>query len=293
MKRVLLGLPGNEGLTHSLSSKLNAETGQLTLRSFPDGEAYVKIGTEVSACEVILVCTLHKPNEKLLPLIFIAETVKDLGAAKVGLIAPYLAYMRQDHQFHPGEGITSIYFGRLITTYFDWLITVDPHLHRFRSLSEVFYIPGKALHAAPIISAWIKSHVDHPLLIGPDSESAQWVASVAAQADAPYVVLEKIRRGDQEVEVSVPEIEKWRDRTPVLVDDIISTAQTMIETIKNLKRCAMKPPVCIGVHGVFAGNAYADLIEAGAGKVITSNTIPHQSNGIEVSHLIAQALLSK
>lgn len=100
-------------------------------------------------------------------------------------------------------------------------------LHGNPLLTWIYSIPTAALHAAPAISTWIREAVKNPVLIGPDSESEQWVAAVAQDAGAPFVVLDKTCRGDRDVEVSIPHVDRWRDRTPVLVDDIISTARTM------------------------------------------------------------------
>ncbi|HWA34645.1 MAG TPA: phosphoribosyltransferase family protein, partial [Cyclobacteriaceae bacterium] len=171
------------------------------------------------------------------------------------------------------------------------VITVDPHLHRRHSMSEIYSVPCNVLHAAPLISDWIKSSVINPVLVGPDSESEQWVSKVAADANAPFIVLEKKRRGDADVEVTVPQVELYHDHTPVLVDDIISTARTMIETVKHLKRASMKPPVCVGVHGIFAGTAYQDLKQAGTGQIVTTDTVSHISNGIEIARMISDALI--
>jgi ribose-phosphate pyrophosphokinase len=141
-----------------------------------------------------------------------------------------------------------------------------------------------------LLSQWIGAEVTRPLLIGPDGESEQWVASVAQAANAPCVVLEKIRRGDRDVEVSVPEVERWRDNTPVLVDDIISTAHTMIETVNHLRNAGMKPSVCVAIHAVFADDAYRELRDAGAERIVTANTIAHPSNGIDVTPLLADGV---
>ncbi len=115
------------------------------------------------------------------------------------------------------------------------------------------------------------------------------MSEVAHNANAPFIVLEKIRKGDEEVAVSVPQVEKYKNHIPVLVDDIISTAQTMIATIGHLKNAGMQTPVCIGVHGIFANNAYTNLINTRA-TVITCNTIIHESNKINVDKLIANAI---
>jgi ribose-phosphate pyrophosphokinase len=287
---VVFGLPKNEGFASTLTERMGAWTGGLDSRHFPDGEWYVRVDTNVEDRDVVLVCTLHRPDDDVLPLLLLSGTLRDLGAASIGLVAPYLAYMRQDRAFQVGEGVTSAIFARFLSGLFDWLVTVDPHLHRRRSLAEIYQIPAVAVHAAPEIAAWIRTHVASPLLVGPDAESAQWTTAVAAVAGAPHLVLQKTRRGDRDVEVSVPDVERWRSHTPVLVDDIISTARTMIETVGHLKAAGLLAPVCIGVHAVFADRAYEDLLAAGA-RVVTCNTIPHQSNAIDVSDSVARAVL--
>lgn len=286
MRTIFFALPGNEELCRSLSEKCNSEYGDVTIRAFPDGETFVKINSDVSNKKVILVCTLNQPNNKFLPLYFLAKTAKELGAEHVCLITPYLAYMRQDKRFQPGETITSEYFASLLSSCVDSLITVDPHLHRRKDLSEIYSISTQVLHATDLISEWIKNNIKNPVLVGPDSESEQWVSQVAKNADLPYIVLQKIRTGDTDVQISIPHLEKFREHTPVLIDDIISTARTMIETVKHLKTLKMNAPVCIGVHAVFAGNAYQDLLNEGAAKIVTCNTIPHPSNQIDISDLI-------
>jgi ribose-phosphate pyrophosphokinase len=295
---LLLALPGNDELVAAVASALNrdgpwvAEVAKVTLRQFPDGESYVRIEAPVRGREVAVVCTLDRPDSKILPLLFVAATVRDLGADSVGIIAPYLAYMRQDRRFIDGEGVTSSYFASLISSRFDWLVTVDPHLHRHGSLAEVYSIASEVVHAAPRVADWIRAEVREPLLIGPDEESAQWVGAVAERAAAPFLVLEKVRHGDRDVSVTVPDLEQWRARTPVLVDDIISTARTMIETVGHVRRAGLASPVCVAVHAVFAGNAYDELLAAGAMRVVSCNTISHPSNAIDLSDDLARAVLT-
>jgi ribose-phosphate pyrophosphokinase len=284
-KLILLAMPGNEVFTRKLADRIKAESGKTEIRSFPDGESYVRILSDVKDKNIVVVCTLHKPNKKFLPLYFLSQTLKHLGAEHVCLVAPYLAYMRQDKVFKPGESVTSAYFAEIISDCVDSLITIDPHLHRRNSLSEIYSIPCEILHAADHISDWINKNVEKPVLIGPDSESDQWVRDVADKSSAPIIVLQKVRKGDRDVSVSIPDLKKYRAHTPVLVDDIISTARTMIETIRHLRDANMNRAVCIGIHPVFAGNACQELLDSGVGKVVTCNTIPHLTNGIDISDL--------
>ena len=288
MKSLLLPLPGNEAIAAALAPRLDAVLGPLTLRHFPDGETYVRVEAPVADRDVCLVCTLHRPDDKILPLLFAAATLADLGSACVGLISPYLAYMRQDRHFREGEGITSAYFGGLLSSGVDWLVTVDPHLHRRASLAEIYSIPSESVAAAPAISEWVRVNVSQPVLIGPDVESEQWVQAVAEGAGVPYLVLRKVRRGDRDVEVSVPDLDRWRTHTPVLVDDIISTARTMLTTIEHLQRLSLPPPVCVGVHAVFADGAYEALVARGAARVVTCNTIPAET-GLRLGEAVVAA----
>jgi ribose-phosphate pyrophosphokinase len=287
---VIFALPGNEALAAALASHLNAPVGELAVRRFPDGETYLRFDTPVSGCKVVLACSLHHPDNSIMPQLFAAATARELGAREIGLVTPYLGYMRQDKRFHAGEAITSAVFAQLLSHHIDWLVTVDPHLHRWKSLDEIYSVRSTVIPAAPLLAKWIKANVEAPVLIGPDAESEQWVSAVAQIAGAPHVVLEKVRRGDRDVSVSVPDPEALRGRTPVLVDDIISTGRTMIAAVQHVLAQELAPPVCVGVHAVFSGDAHEALLAAGAARVITTDTIPHVSNGIHVHQAMATAL---
>ncbi len=286
---MLVNLDCDPGLCDRIQAELNADLADLELRHFPDGESYVRVRSDCAARDVVILCGLDQPNSKLLPLLLVADTFRDLGARRIGLITPYLAYMRQDIRFKSGEGITSRYFAALLSSHVDWLVTVDPHLHRYDCLSEIYSIPTRVAPSAPVLARRIRSTVQQPLLIGPDSESEQWVREVALLAEAPYLILEKTRYGDRDVAVSVPQVERYGDHTPVLIDDIVSTGHTFMETIKQLKTAGMKQPVCMAVHGVFADGAMEGLLAAGASEVITCNTITHPSNGMDVAGILAES----
>ncbi|HAU0262973.1 TPA: ribose-phosphate pyrophosphokinase [Legionella pneumophila] len=291
MKPILFSLFDASEISRRLKEALQVEVGDVTLHRFPDTEWYVKINSEVKNRSLIVVDSLNRPDGKILPLLFFAKTAKELGAKKIGLIAPYLPYLRQDIRFHQGEGITSRYFAELLSTSFDWLMTIDPHLHRYNSLDEVYSIPTFVLHATLNISRWITSHINTPVLIGPDMESEQWVADIAEKGHFPYVILEKMRRGDKEVVISVPTVPTLQSSTPVLVDDIISTARTMIVTVKHLQDLGVKSVTCIGVHALFAEDAYSLLSEMEGTQIITCNTVSHITNTIDVSDLIVEELV--
>ncbi len=291
MSLLLAAMPGNEAKGRLLAERVGAETAALTMRRFPDGESYIRLDSECADRDVILFATLERPGAMILQLLFLADLVRELGARRVVLVAPYLAYMRQDKRFQPGEAVTSRSFARLLSDRIDVLVTVDPHLHRYHQLKELYAACTRVVHAAPLLAEWIAKNVAQPLLVGPDEESAQWVAMVAREAGAPYIVLEKTRHGDRDVTVSVPDVHRWAELQPVLLDDIISTARTMIETTQHLVAAGLQGPVCVGVHAIFANHALAELQAAGVRSVVTTNTITHPTNMIDISNLLADSVL--
>ena len=291
MSTLLFSMPDQQLLSDSLLMHSGWSAGEMILRQFPDGETYIRVLDDVQGRDVAILCQLHQPDSRVLPLLLLADTLRDLGATRVGLIAPYLAYMRQDKRFNKGEGVSSHYFARLISHHMDWLLTVDPHLHRIHQLDDVYGIPARSLTAVQAIADWIRENITKPLVIGPDSESEQWAARVADAAACPWVVLQKQRLGDRDVQISLPHVENYLDRTPVLVDDIISTGKTMIQAAHQLTKAGMNGPVCIVVHGVFAQGALAEMQASGL-RVVTSNSIADASNQIDLAPLLAAALLT-
>jgi len=297
----LLCLDGHDELAATLALKLSAEGTDVQIlalesRHFPDGELYFNLPQIIDGDEVIVLCHLHQPSDKTLALWFMARHLREFGARRIGLVAPYLAYMRQDIRFQPGECLTSKYFAELINQSFDYLITIDPHLHRYHSLSEIYSIPAQALHATDIIGHYLKQQVSNPLVIGPDEESEQWAKNVAQIAGCDYLVLRKTRSGDRDVAIHIPDVQIYADHQPVLVDDIISTGRTMLRTADELVAQGLNKPLCIGVHAVFAeggpGVPSADE-EMRAGPIagiVTCNCIPHVTNGIDISPLLVPAI---
>lgn len=289
--RLILPLPGNEAFARELADAGGWELGRLETRRFPDGETYVRILSDVADRPVDLVCTLARPDEGILRLLFAADAARSLGARDVTLVAPYLAYMRQDRRFQSGEAVTSQTFARLLSSTFDRLVTVDPHLHRYPTLAALYTIPAQTLHAAPLLADWIAAEVDRPLIIGPDEESEQWVSAIATRIGVPSTVLRKIRHGDRSVDIELPDLSRWRDRQPVLVDDIASSGHTMIEAARKLPHQGLARPVCAVVHGIFAEDSY-ERLETVAKKVVSSDSVPHTSNAVALAPLIAAAISS-
>ena len=289
-ERCVVALPGSEACAGRLASAIGAELLHLEARRFPDGERYLCLRGDVRHRTVAVVAQLRDPDPQLPTLFFLADLLRDLGAERLELVAPYLPYMRQDKRFHAAEALTSASFARWVSRAFDRLVTVDPHLHRYRSLNDLYPIPTLALSSSEAVAAWIRDNVERPALVGADDESAIGIWALSQRVHCPCVVLHKVRHGDRQVSVELPDLTGVRGHTPVIVDDIVSSGHTMAEAIRALRRAGLPAPVCIAVHAVLDRQA-AQLIEhAGAARFVTCNSLEASSNGIDLTAVLAEGV---
>jgi len=257
---------------------------------FPDGELKLRLPPRLPP-QVVLLRTLNDPNEKLLELLLTAQTARQLGAKQLTLVAPYLAYMRQDIAFQAGEAISQRLVGHFLATLFDAVVTVDPHLHRIARLQEA--VPASntlVLSAAPLLSDLIAARRPGALLVGPDEESAQWVGRAAARHGFDHAVCRKVRHGDSSVEIELPHL-SLSGRPVVLLDDVASTGQTLAVAARLfLAAGAVSVDVAV-THALLQDRAIPMLRAAGIGEIWSSDCIPHPSNAVSVTPDLANAVL--
>lgn len=292
----LTSLMPQHALYISLQTQTNWPSIHLDTRAFPDEESYIRIknvailNSEKKIKPVFVFHNFDFPNNNILNLIFLAELLKSYGVTHLYLFCPYLAYMRQDSIFQPGEGVTAQYFATLLEQYFDGLVTIDPHLHRITDLQTLYpkAFITKVLSSNIVISNWLAKNYPNSILIGPDSESEQWVKTIAQQSQKPYLIFNKTRTGDKKIEVTLTasqqQMLKQTNKQVILLDDIISSAQTMIQSVKYIQTITPgNTPICVGIHALMNSIAYNDLLKAGAKYVYTTNTVAHSSNHIDLS----------
>lgn len=287
---MLLAFDNEWDIAQRLAAASGRACAPIDRHRFPDGELKLRLPAELPP-RVALYRSLAEPNEKLVELLLAADTARQLGARHLTLVAPYLGYMRQDIAFEAGEAVSQRIVGRFLAHLFDCVITVDPHLHRIRRLREAVPLDDAAvaLSAAPLIGCFVREHNPGALLVGPDEESAQWVAAAATAGGLAWAVARKTRRGDHEVEIDLP----GRDVTgcaAVLLDDVASTGTTLLRAAEGLRAAGAASVDVAVTHGLFVGDAVARLRAAGVGRIWSTDTVPHATNAIAVQGLLAEAL---
>jgi ribose-phosphate pyrophosphokinase len=260
---------------------------------FPDDELRLRLpldGAKALPEQLVIYRSLDRPNDKLIELMLMVRQARELGVKNIVLVAPYLAYMRQDIAFHTGEVVSQRVIGRFLADLFDGVITVDPHLHRIATLDEAIPLQHAiSLSGAPMLADLIAQHHTRPLLIGPDAESAQWIEMASRQHGFDHGVCTKVRHGDRDVEIVLPHLDA-KGRSVVLMDDVASSGRTIATATRLLLEAGAVSVDVAVTHALFAGDALDVIQAAGVRHVWSTDCIAHASNAISMAPLLARAL---
>jgi len=300
-----------------LATSIQANFEQVKLHQFPDGETKVTLPTNLPK-QLVICRTLNQPNHKLTELIITASAARSQGVEHITLVAPYLCYMRQDIAFNAGEAVSQKIIGKLLSDYFDSVITIDPHLHRISELIEA--IPTKqaiTLHATNAMSTFLQQHFSSPIIIGPDEESAQWVKAIAQPQQWRYSIANKQRFGDKQVAVSLGELTSGdlgaaeskvsestisepnsandqpmniENQDIVIVDDIASTGKTLEQTVIQLEPYKPASISVLVSHAFFVDGAVERLKDLGVNNIWSSDSVIHSSNAFSIIDTIAEQI---
>ena len=293
MSALLLYFEDEQAPAQRLAQAFGLQAACVQAHRFPDDELRLRLPVNAAGQlpeQLVLYRSLDRPNDKLVELLLVSHQAHELGARQLVLVAPYLAYMRQDIAFNPGEIVSQKVIGHFLADLFDAVITVDPHLHRIRTLDEA--VPLKqaiSLSGAPMLAELIAQHHDKPLLIGPDAESAQWIAAAAQVHGFDHGVCTKDRHGDKHVEITLPAM-AYAGRAVVVLDDVASSGRTLAVAARKLLEAGAASVDVAVTHALFAGDALDVIRAAGVRHVWSTDCIAHESNAISMAPLLSQAV---
>lgn len=284
------GFPDSTEAAGRLAAALGAPHAAIALHRFPDGESLVT--APVCAADAVLVRSLHDPNAKLVEILLAASALRDRGAKRVILVAPYLGYMRQDTAFAPGQAVSQKVVGRLLADAFDSVVTVAPHLHRVATLQQA--VPAQraiAVDPAPALARYLAGAglPRNALVLGPDEESEPLARRLAEAAGLSHAVARKNRHGDRSVTVTLP-ADDLAGRPVIIADDVASSGGTLAACAAAAKARGAGRIEAIVCHALFGPDDAAMLGAAGISRVASCDSVPHPSNAIALAGLLADAV---
>lgn len=271
-------------MSENLASELRADLIHSEMKRFPDGECYVRIDRERIDERVLLVQNSY-PDGALVELLLLQEAAMGLGASSITAVVPYFGYARQDRRFKPGEPISAKVMAEHIQLRSDMVITVDihtPDILRYFDRARAIDV-----RAAPAIGGHFK-HRDIDLVLAPDEGAADRARTVASVIGARWDYLVKTRLSGDKVEIAPKKLDV-RDKSVLIVDDIISTGGTISAATKELRRRGAKRVVAACTHGLFAQGALERLRDE-CDEVVCSNTLEGDASVISVAPLVARAI---
>lgn len=276
--------------TSALAGKLKAPAHQIEVHTFPDKETRVRV--PAGARTAVLYRSLDHPNPKIFEIIQAASALRDLGAEKITLVCPYLPYMRQDKVFQKGEALSQMVFGKLLTPWIDGVIAVEPHLHRTRTMADVF--PGistLALSGGEIMADYFRrKRIDkNTLVLGPDEEAWHTAKPFAENLKLEWAAAKKKRKGDRDVEVAIEDAE-IKGRPVIIVDDVISSGMTAFQAARKAYDMGAETVEVAVVHALSAPQTLIALEQAGVVWVVSCDGVPHETNKIPLAPALAKAL---
>jgi ribose-phosphate pyrophosphokinase len=283
---ILLNCSNAGKLGRLLAKKLRIKSYNNLVKKFSDNETYIKLGSDVKNQEVIIIQSLSfKPDEYLMELLFTARTAKSLGAKKIKLLIPYLAYSRQDARFEKNECFTSKEVAHYLNhSGADELIIIDPHLRRIKKLKQLFRMKIRRVSASKDLALYIKKlKLKNPFILAPDEGARELAQNIAEILRVDFDVLIKKRTAKS---VSVKSGNKsFKNKEVVLVDDILSSGGTMKKAAELVKKRGAKSAHCVVVHGLFIKNVKE--LKKIFKTIASTNTVQTSFTKIDLSKTIS------
>jgi len=260
-------------LGHEICEYLDIGLGKLHAHNFSDGEIFCQIEENVRGCDVFILQPITQPvNENLVELLILLDAFRRSSATRVTAVMPYFGYSRQDKKDQPRVAITAKLIANLITgAGADLILTMDLHAGQIQGF---FDIPADHLFAAPVLLDAINDlEIPDLTIVSPDAGGVARARAIAKRLGVGIAIVDKRRTAPNQAEVMnvVGEVE---GKDLLIIDDIIDTAGTLVNTIEALKEKGGRRILAAGIHAILSGPALERLQSSSAETVLVTNTTP-------------------
>jgi len=299
MKKILIVGPASQILGIKIAKGLDINYYNTETKTFPDGENYLRINVDndslIVGAEVIIVqstgpSSSENQNGRLIELLMMIEAVKEMGAAKIVVVVPYLAYARQDNVFRLGESKFAQLILKLIDSMrIDELYVVD--IHAPKTLEEI-QCKCVNIDSMKILADYIKSlNIKNIVVVAPDKGAIERSKAFAKHFgdNVPVDYFEKVR-DVKSGEITMSGKLSLKGRDVIISDDIIATGGTMAKAIKILKKGGANRIFAVATHALLLQNARYRILNAGADDIIGTDSIDNEVSKVSLSKAIVDYL---
>lgn len=284
-------------LTEEICDYLDLPVGKVTAFNFSDGELFCQVNENVRGCDVFVVQPTCPPvNDNLVELLVMLDTFKRSSASRVTAVIPYYGYARQDKKDKPRVPITAKLVADLLSTAgADRILTMDVHAPQ---ISAYFNVPVDHLFAAPVLLEQIRI-LNRPdlMIVAPDAGGVARARAIAKRLQADLAIVDKRRVATNTAKV-MNVIGDVKGRAVLILDDIIDTGGTLVNTAEALVEEGASEVYAAGIHGILSGPALERISNSSIDEVFVTNTTPlgdklaacSKIKGLSVAPLLGEAM---
>jgi len=265
----------NPRLAADIASYLSMPMGKITVDTFSDGEIFVEVEENVRGRDIFIIQSLCSPtNNNLMELLIIVDAMKRASCSRITAVIPYMGYARQDRRTRSARvPITAKVVANMIhTAGVDRVLTVDLHADQIQGF---FDIPLDNVYASPVLLGDIWKHrYPNQIVVSPDVGGVVRARAIAKRLeDAELAIIDKRRPNPNESEI-MNIIGDVKNRSCIIVDDLVDTAGTLCNAAGALKQRGATRVSAYCTHAVLSGKAISNIENSQLDELVVTDTIP-------------------
>ena len=288
----------NKTLSKKIAKYLKSKLINSSIKKFADGEIYIEINENIRGNSIFIIQSISSPaNDNLMELLLCIDALKRSSAKNITAVIPYFGYARQDRKVAPRTAISAKLVSNLITNAgANRILTLDLHAGQIQGF---FDIPVDNLFATPIFSRHIKRNIKSKsfVCVSPDVGGVERARALGRRINAGIAIVDKRRSAPGKSEV-MNIVGYVKNKTCIIVDDIIDSGGTIVNAAKALKDKGAKDVYVYVTHAVLSGNAVEKINKSLVKKLIITDSIDNSKKiknigkiqVVSISTMMAEAM---
>ena len=263
----------NPVLANKIAKSLGKDLGEITIKTFADGELWIKFEENIRGTDVFIIQPTNSPGDNIIELALIIDAAVRASAKTVTAVIPYFGYGRQDRKDNPRVPISSRVMVDMVTaTGANRIITMDLHSTQIQGFAT---IPFDHLYSRMVLLDAIKSlglTPENSVVLSPDVGSARMSQAYAKRLGMHFALIDKRRYAPNKAEI-VHLIGELNGKDVLIIDDMIDTAGTTVNAANAAKENGANTVTAVATHALFSGPAIERIKNSAIGKIIVTDTL--------------------